>query len=506
MDVLSHLSVGFQVALQPQALIFCLIGVVVGTAVGVLPGFGPLAAISLLLPITYHLEPTSALIMLAGIFYGSQYGGSITSILLNIPGEATSAITCLDGYPMSKQGKAGIALFLTTYASFIGATVGIIMMMIFSPLIAGASLLFSSVEYFSMMLVGLIAAATLSIGSPLKGLIMVVCGLLIGLVGMDGNSGEQRLTFGMLSLVDGISLSAVAMGLFGIGEILSSIGKESVFKIDPKQITFRSLLPSRAEMRNTLAPALRGSALGVVTGALPGVGISLSPFLAYSVEKKLAKDPSRFGKGAVEGIVAPEAANNAAVQAAFIPTMSLGIPGGPTMAIMLGALMIHNLTPGPQFITQHSELFWALACSFWIGNVLLVILNVPLIGIWVRMLTIPYHMLYPAMIAFICIGAYSISGNGIDVIVVIVFGIVGCVLARLNYPGAPLLLGFILGPLMENNLRRALVISRGDVGVFFTRPLSLVFLVLALLLVVLALRGFVTSRRMSKDVVSQSAS
>jgi TctA family transporter len=491
MDIFSHLAVGFQVAMQPGALLFCLVGVIVGTAVGVLPGFGPLAAISLLLPITYHLEPALALIMLAGIFYGSQYGGSITSILLNVPGEATSAVTCLDGYPMSKQGKAGIALFLTTYGSFIGASIGIVMMMVFSPLIASVSLMFSSVEYFSMMLVGLVAAATLSVGSPLKGLIMVVVGLIVGLVGMDGHSGVPRFTFGSLNLIDGVSISAVAMGLFGIGEILASIGMKNVFRIDPKQITLRSLFPSRAEMRQALAPALRGSALGVATGALPGVGVSLSPFLAYSAEMKVSSDPSRFGKGAVAGVVAPEAANNAAVQAAFIPTMSLGIPGGPTMAIMLGALMIHNLTPGPQFITQHGDLFWALVCSFWIGNVLLVILNVPLIGIWVRMLTIPYHLLYPAMIVFICIGAYSLSGNVMDVFVALLFGIVGYVLSRSDYPGAPLLLGFILGPQMENNFRRGLVIARGDFSVFVTRPLSLLFIVLTVLLIALALKNVV---------------
>jgi putative tricarboxylic transport membrane protein len=499
MDAFAHFASGLEVAFQPEALLFCLLGVVVGTAVGVLPGFGPLAAISLLLPITYHLDTTTALIMLAGIFYGSQYGGSITSILLNIPGEATSAVTCLDGYPMSKQGKAGIALFLTTYASFIGATVGIIMMMVFSPLIAQASLLFSSVEYFSMMLVGLIAAATLSVGSPIKGLIMVVIGLIVGLIGMDGTSGQQRFTFGSLSLVDGIGISAVAMGIFGIGEILSSIGKKNVFKIDPGKITFRSLMPSRADMRNTIGPALRGSWLGVFTGALPGVGISLSPFLAYSIEKKIAKDPSRFGKGASEGIVAPEAANNAAVQAAFIPTMSLGIPGGPTMAIMLGALMIHNLTPGPQFIAQNGQLFWALACSFWIGNILLVILNVPMIGLWVRMLTIPYHMLYPAMIAFICVGSYSIAGSATDVMVVLVFGFVGAILPRYGYPGAPLLLGFILGPLTENNLRRALTISNGDLTVFVTRPLSLAFILLAALLIALVVRDVLRNRTIARE-------
>lgn len=494
METLLNLASGFEAAFAPQRLLFCSIGVAFGTLVGVLPGFGPLAAISLLLPITYGLDPTSALIMLAGIFYGSQYGGSITSILLNIPGEATSAITCLDGYPMSRNGRAGVALLMTALASFMGASLGIVAMILFSPALASFSLLFTSVEYFSVVLVGLVAAATISVSSPLKGLIMVLVGLILGLVRMDGHSGVERFTFGVLELVDGIGLSAVAMGMFGIGEIIASVGTKNVFAADPRAVTLRSMIPTRDDMRRFVFPSLRGSLLGVFTGALPGVGITLSPFMAYSLERRIAKDPSRFGKGAIEGVTAPEAANNAAVQAAFIPTLSLGIPGGPTMAIMLGALMIYNITPGPQFMAENAPLFWALVASFWVGNVLLLILNIPLIGLWVRILAIPYHLLYPGMIAFICIGAYSIANSIFDVYIVIGFGILGYALARYDFPCTPLLLGFILGPMIEDNLRRALVLARGDLSVFVTRPLSAIFLSIAAALVVFSLLSFIRER------------
>ncbi|WGF88105.1 tripartite tricarboxylate transporter permease [Marinivivus vitaminiproducens] len=498
MATLQLIGAGLASALSPYNLLFCFLGVLLGTAVGVLPGFGPLAAISLLLPITFHLEPSVGLIMLAGIYYGSQYGGSITSILLNIPGEASSAVTCLDGHPLARQGRAGAALFLTTFASFLGGSVGIVLIMGFSPLLAQMALSFSSVDYFSMMLFGLIVAATLSVGSPFKGLIMVVIGLLLALVGTDATTGTQRFTFGLLQLEDGLNLAAIAIGLFGISEIFASVGASNVYNVDPRSITLRSLMPTRAELSAAANSSLRGSAIGSLLGVLPGAGPALSSFVAYAAEKRLSKTPARFGRGAVEGLAAPEAANNAAAQTAFIPTLSLGIPGSATLAVMLGALMYHNVTPGPQFIVQYPDLFWTLVMSFWVGNIILVILNIPFIGLWVRMLATPYGLLFPAMLVFICIGAFSVSNSTFDVGVALISGIIGYGCKRYGYPGAPLLLAFILEPLMEQNLRRALLISDGDPGVFFTRPLSASLLVAALLLllvsVLLAVRDSRTRR------------
>ncbi|WP_341702429.1 tripartite tricarboxylate transporter permease [Ferrovibrio sp.] len=480
-DFLSNLMLGLQTALSPSALLFCFIGVTVGTFVGALPGLGPLAAISLALPITYYLDPTAALIMLAGIFYGTQYGGAIASILLNLPGTATAAVTCIDGYPLARQGKPGLALFTTAISSFFGSSFAILLVMGFAPLIASFALAFGSAEYFSVMILGLVAASTLTVGSPLKGLAMVAFGLAIGLAGTDVDTGMYRFTFGILELSDGFSLVAVAMGLFGVAEILCNIGLPDGERLNHGRISLRSMLPSRKEWRQYWAPATRGAVVGSFVGALPGTGPGIASFMAYALEKKISKTPQRFGHGALEGIASPESANNASAQAAFIPTLSLGIPGDAIMAVLLGAMMIHGITPGPSLISEHPAMFWGLIMSFWIGNILLLILNIPLIGIWVRMLTIPYHLLYPAVLVFICIGVYSADNSVFDVYIVLIFGVIGYFMRRFDYPAAPLLLGFILGPLLEEHFRRALLLGRGDPAVFLERPISLVFVILSLL-------------------------
>lgn len=480
-DTFSNLELGFQTALSWSNLMFCLFGVSLGTFVGVLPGIGALATISMLLPLTFYLDPIAAVIMLAGIFYGAQYGSSTASILLNLPGSAPAAITCLDGYPMAQQGRAGLALFLTTIASFIGGSFSIILMIAFAPVLADVAISFSSAEYFAIMVLALVAASTLSNGSFLKGLTMTAVGILLGLVGTDISSGAARYTFGNVRLTDGISLVALAMGLFGISEILLNLTRGNYVKVNAGAITFRSMVPSRQDWRRFWPSAGRGSVIGAIVGVLPGTGPTIATFMSYAAEKRIAKDPSIFGKGAIEGISSPEAANNSAVQAAFIPTLTLGIPGDAIMAVMLGALLIHGITPGPQLINNQPELFWGVIASFWLGNIFLLFLNIPMIGLWVRLLTIPYHLLYPAMLFFICIGVYSVANSAFDVLMALAFGIIGYGMAQFGFSPAPLLLGFVLGPLLEENFRRALMLSRGDLSVFVTRPVSLLFLVLTLL-------------------------
>ena len=477
-SIVDGLLGGLQTALTPSILFYCFIGVFLGTLVGVLPGIGSLATISLLLPVTYHLSPIAAIIMLAGVFYGAQYGGSTASILLNLPGHAAAVVACLDGNPMAKQGKAGIALFVTTIASFVGSMLGLIALILFSPAISNLGLQFGAAEYFSIMVLGLIAASTLASGSPAKGLAMVSVGLLLGIVGTDVNTGTLRFNFGVLELSDGISLVAMAMGLFGIPEIINSLSNTQSTKVESK-VTLRSMIPSRQEFRQTIMPMLRGSGVGGFFGALPGTGPSIASFMAYAVEKKVAKDPSRFGKGAIEGVTAPESANNAAAQTGFVPTLSLGIPGDAVMALMLGALIIHGIQPGPMLITDQPELFWGLIVSFAIGNIMLVVLNIPLIGVWVSILKIPYHLLYPAIIIFVCLGTYSVTNDVFNVFIVGFIGALGYLLLVLRFDAAPLLLGFVLGPLMEENLRRALRLSRGDPMVFLERPISAVFIGIA---------------------------
>ncbi len=472
MEFFDNIALGFSVALGPTNLLYCFLGVLLGTIVGVIPGLGVLAAISMLFPITFGLEPTTALIMLAGIWYGTTYGGSTASILLNLPGTPANAITCLDGYPMARQGRGAIALFMTTVASFFGASVGIVLLTLFTPIIADYAIQFGSAEYFALMLMGLVAASTISSVSMVKGLSMVVLGIIFGLVGMDTQTSTMRYTFGVLGLLEGISLIALAMGVFGVAEIIMSVRRISVSDIDRDSLKLKAIKPSRKDVRRSWFPLIRGSSLGSFFGTLPGTGPSIAAFLSYAIEKRLSKTPERFGHGAIEGIMAPEAANNSADQTAFIPTLSLGVPGSATMALMLGVLMIHGVAPGPTLITDEPELFWGLIMSFWIGNLLLLILNIPLIGVWVRLLTIPYHLLYPAVIMFICIGAYTSGFSTLNIWLVALFGALGYLMRVFGFPGAPLLLGFVLGPLMEEHFRRAMLLSRGEFSTFFDRPVS----------------------------------
>ncbi|WP_285295490.1 tripartite tricarboxylate transporter permease [Aureimonas altamirensis] len=494
-----NVALGLSTALSLNNLFYCFVGVFLGTVVGVIPGLGALAAISMLFPITFHLDATAALIMLAGIWYGTSYGGNTASILLNIPGTPANAVTCLDGYPMTKQGRGGVALLMTTVASFVGGTIGIILMMLFAPTIAAYALSFGSADYFALMVLGLVAASTISDGSAIKGLAMVVLGIAFGCVGMDIYSGGQRFTFGWLELADGISLVALAMGLFGVSEIIVGIRNVSANAIDRSSVTLRAMKPTRDDLRRSIGPMARGTGIGSFFGTLPGTGPSVAAFMAYAVEKRVAKDRSRFGKGAIEGIMAPESANNSADQTSFIPTLALGIPGSPTMALMLGALIIHGIAPGPQLMTEQASLFWGLIMSFWIGNLLLVVLNVPLIGLWVRLLLIPYHLLYPAVLMFICIGVYTVNNNPFDVWLVVFFGGLGYVMRLLDLPTAPLLLGFVLGPLMEEHFRRAMLISRGNLMTFVERPISgAVLAVTALILIWSAWAAYSVYRRERK--------
>ncbi|MCW8085362.1 tripartite tricarboxylate transporter permease [Sabulicella glaciei] len=493
MELLANLALGFETAFSPTNLLYCFIGVFLGTFVGVLPGIGSLATISMLLPLTFHVPPTTALVMLAGIYYGASYGGSTAAILLNLPGTPSAAVACLDGYPMAKKGRAGVALFMTTIASFVGGSLGIIILTLFSPKLAEVGLMFGPADYFAMMLLGLIAAATLTSGSPVKGIVMVLVGLCLGMVGTDVQTGQQRFTFGIPELSDGFSLVALAMGLFGVAEVIGSINriKDKRSAEDAPKITFRSMVPSGEDWRRSALPMARGTGIGAFFGALPGTGGTIASFMAYAVEKKVAREPSRFGKGAVEGVTAPESANNAAAQTAFIPTLTLGIPGDAVMALMLGAMIIAGVQPGPRLVAEHPEIFWGLVASFWIGNVLLLVLNIPLIGIWVKMLQIPYRILYPAILLFICIGVFSVNNNVFDIYLVLFFGMLGYLLMLLKFEPAPLLLGFILGPLMEEHLRRAMLLSRGDPTVFMERPISASFLAVAAILLLWVAFGLV---------------
>lgn len=494
MSFVDNIALGFQTAFSLQNLFYCFAGVLLGTLIGVLPGIGSLAAISMLLPITYYLEPTPGIIMLAGVYYGAEYGGSTASILLNLPGSPSNAITCLDGHPLSKQGRAGLALLITTLASFVGGTIGILIMTFFSPIIVELAMLMRPADYLAIMLFGLLAAATISQGSTTKGIAMVVLGLLLGSVGLDINSGIPRFTLGSSLLYDGVSIVVLAMGLFGVSEIIGSVRRQQT---SIKQtVSLRSMIPSRSELKQSSMPMLRGAGIGSLFGVIPATGPSIATFMGYAIEKRIAKDPSRFGKGAIEGIASPEASNNAAVQTSFIPTLTLGVPGSPVMAVILGALMIHGITPGPSMMGQHPDLFWGLLASFWIGNILLLVLNIPMIGIWVRILQIPYKLLYPMIIALVCIGAYSISYSMFDVLAVLVFGALGYQMRRTGFPPAPLLMGFILGPMVEENLRRALLLSRGDFLPIVARPLSMILIAFVLTYIILKVWGWHRHRKL----------
>ena len=480
MDLVSNLAIGFGVALTVTNLLYALLGCLLGTLIGVLPGIGPVATIAMLLPITYALEPTSALIMLAGIYYGAQYGGSTTAILVNLPGESSSAITCLDGYKMARNGRAGAALAISAVGSFFAGCVGVLLVAGFARPMSELALKFGPAEYFSLMVLGMIGAVVLAHGSLLKAIAMIVLGLLLGIVGTDVNSGLARFSFGIPELTDGISTAVVAMGLFGFAEILVNLEHKTDRDVLHQKIT--SLMPNRNEIRRAIPAALRGTSVGAALGILPGGGALLASFAAYGLEKKVSKTPQKFGTGMVEGVAAPEAANNAAAQTSFIPLLTLGIPPNAVMALMVGAMTIHNIQPGPQVMTSNPALFWGLIASMWLGNLMLVVLNLPMIAMWIKLLTVPYRLLYPAILLFCCIGVYSLNNSTFDVYTTALFGLIGFVFIKLECEPAPMILGYVLGPLMEENLRRAMLLSRGDPSVFFTRPISAVMLVFALLL------------------------
>ncbi len=482
-DILNNLILGFSVALKPIYLLYCFLGVMLGTLVGVLPGIGALATIAMLLPFTFNLPPVASLIMLAGIYYGAQYGGSTTSILVNIPGEATTVITCLDGYQMARQGRAGPALGIAALGSFFAGCVATLVIVLFGPPLSEVALKFQQAEYFSLMLLGLVGAVVLAHGSLLKAIAMVFLGLLFGLVGTDVYAGTARFNFGMPELFDGIGFVPPAIGLFGFAEIIANM--ELKGKIEVFTAKVQRLMPTRADLKASWKAVLRGTAVGSFLGVLPGGGALLSSFVSYTVEKKIARDPSRFGKGAIEGVAGPESANNAGAQTSFIPLLTLGIPGNAVMALLVGAMMIQGVAPGPRVMIERPELFWGLIASMWIGNMMLVVLNLPLIGIWIRLLTVPYRLLFPAILLFCCIGTYSINNSTIDVIMAAGFGLLGYFFRKLDCEPAPLVLGFILGPMMEENLRRAMLLSRGDPSVFLTRPISLGVLTAATLLLLL---------------------
>ena len=493
MDMMSNLALGFEVAMQGQNLLYCFIGVLLGTLIGVLPGLGPLATISMLLPITFGLPPTSALIMLAGIFYGSQYGGSTTAILLNLPGESSSVVTALDGYQMARQGRAGAALATAALGSFFAGTVGTLLIAMLAPPLAVVALKFGPAEYFSLMLLGLVIAVVLAAGSMLKALSMVVLGVLLGLAGQDINTGAFRFTFGLPELATGFDFLALSMGIFGLGEIVRNLEKGT-----PRLVVAKSvgrLLLTREEWRRIIAPVLRGTGIGSMLGILPGGGAVLASFVSYTVEKRVSRTPEKFGTGMIEGVAGPESANNAGAQTSFIPMLTLGIPSNPVMALMIAALILQGIQPGPNVMTARPELFWGIIASMWIGNLLLIILNLPLVGLWAKILTIPYRYIVPAIGVFCCIGVYSVENNTADVLMMGVFGLCGYLLLKLDCEPAPLLLGFIIGPLLEENLRRAMLIARGDWSTFVTRPISAGLLLIGVLALVAVMSPLLRRKR-----------
>jgi putative tricarboxylic transport membrane protein len=483
MELFSNLAVGFDVALTPINIVYCLIGALIGTLVGVLPGIGPVATLSMLLPVTFHLPPVAALIMLAGIYYGAQYGGSTTAILVHLPGEASSVITCLDGYQMARNGRAGAALAVAALGSLFAGLVATLVLVLFAPPLARAALVFGPAEYFSLMTLGLVTAVVLAQGGLLKAFGMIALGVLLGAVGSDVNTGTVRLTFGLIELTEGIGFVPLAMGLFAIPEIIRNLERPEDRSVLLEKI--QGLWPTREESRRSVAAVLRGTGVGSVLGILPGSGSLLSSFTAYSLEKYLSKRPEEFGKGAIEGLAAPEAANNASAQTSFIPLLTLGIPSNAVMALMAGAMTIQGIQPGPQVMTARPDLFWGLIVSMLVGNVMLVVINLPLIQVWITLLKVPYRVLYLCILAFCCVGVYSLNNSSFDILLLIIFAIAGYAFAKWDLEPAPLLLAFIIGPLLEENLRRALLISGGDLSVFVTRPLSLGLLLVAGLLVVL---------------------
>ena len=479
MEILGNLALGFDTAFSVANLVYCLVGVFLGTAIGVLPGLGPVATIAMLLPATFSLPPISSLIMLAGIYYGAQYGGSTTAILVNLPGESSSVVTAIDGHQMAKNGHAGRALATAAIGSFIAGTFATFLLALFAPPLADLALRFGPAEYFSLMVLGLVASVVLAHGSLLKAIGMIILGLLLGLVGTDVNSGALRYTFDIPQLSDGINFVVVAMGMFGLGEIISNLEHEENRSLVIKKVT--GLLPTRDDMKRIAAPVFRGTALGSALGILPGGGAMLASFVSYSIEKKVSTNSAQFGKGAIEGVAAPEAANNAGAQTSFIPMLTLGIPSNPVMALMIGAMIIQGIQPGPSVISEQPALFWGIIASMWIGNFFLIVLNLPMIGLWVRMIMVPYHFLFPGILVFCAIGVFSLSNSEFDVLMMAGFGLFGYICAKLEMEPAPMLLGFIIGPMMEEYLRRALLLSQSDPLVFLQRPISATLLAIAVI-------------------------
>jgi TctA family transporter len=499
MDLLSNLALGLSTAASLDNLFYCFVGAAIGTFVGVLPGIGPTATIAMLLPITYYLTPTASLIMLAGIYYGSMYGGSTSAILVNLPGEVSSSVTALDGYQMVRQGKAGKALAIAAIGSFVAGTLATCVIALVAVPMTSIALKFGSTEYFALILLGLATSTALAHGSVLKAMAMIVTGMLFGIVGTDVDSGAFRFTLSIVDLTDGLGIVAVALGIFGIAEVLRNL--ENMPENASGAATITSLMPDREDLRASIGPILRGSALGSILGALPGGGSILSAFSAYVLEKRLSRHPERFGKGAIEGVAGPESANNAGAQTSFIPMLTLGIPSHPLMALMIGALMIQGITPGPNVVNARPELFWGVIASMWIGNVMLVILNLPLVGLWVAMLKIPYRILLPMIVAFSMVGVFTVGNSGFDVLLLAIFGLFGYFFSKLGCEPAPFLMGFVLGALLEEHLRRALVFSGGDPGVFFTEPISAGLLLVTA--VILAIVAFPMIARRRKQIFSE---
>ncbi|BET27213.1 TctA family transporter [Limnobacter thiooxidans] len=493
MELLSNLSLGLETAFTVNNLLFCLIGVFLGTAIGVLPGLGPTATIAMLLPITFGLPPVSSLIMLSGIYYGAQYGGSTTAILVNLPGESSSVVTALDGYQMARQGKAGKALATAAIGSFVAGTFATVLLALFAPPLADIALQFGAAEYFSLMVVGLVASVVLASGSLLQAFGMIVLGLLLGMAGTDVNSGLERYTFDTPYMAEGINFVILAMGMFGLGEIIKNLEEEHLRSAMVSKV--EGLMPSKEDFKRMAWPIIRGTGLGSLLGILPGGGAMLASFASYSIEKKISKTPEQFGKGAIEGVAGPESANNAGAQTSFIPLLTLGIPSNPVMALMIGAMIIQGITPGPAVMTEQPALFWGIIVSMWIGNLFLVVLNLPLIGIWVKMISVPYHYLYPMILVFCCIGVFSLGNKLFDVYLLAGFGVLGYIFSKLKCEPAPLLLGFILGPMMEEYLRRALLLSRGDFSVLVTRPISATMLAIALIALIVVFLPSIRKKR-----------
>ncbi|TKV70550.1 tripartite tricarboxylate transporter permease [Rhizobium sp. AU243] len=498
MELIDHLVLGFTTALSFQNLGLAFIGCMIGTLVGVLPGLGPIATITMLLPITFGIDATGALIMLAGIYYGAQYGGSITAILVNIPGEASAVVTTLDGYKMAQQGRGGIALGISAIGSFFAGCVATVFIAALATPLTKLALLFGPADYFSLMVMGLVFAIILSGGSLIKAVAMVLLGILLSTIGTDLETGTSRLTFGLTRFDDGIDFAVLAMGIFGFAEVLRNLDHTEIRNVASQ--TVGKLLPSRDDFKRSSGPILRGTLLGSILGILPGNGAVLAPFASYSLEKKIAKNPNRFGKGAIEGVAGPESANNAGAQTSFIPLLTLGIPPNAVMAVMVGAMTLHGVVPGPQVMDSNPALFWGIVASMWLGNLMLLVINLPLVGLWIRLLKVPYRLMVPAILMFSCIGIYSINSSASDVIVAAGFAVAGYALSKVGFEPAPLLLGFVLGELLEENLRRALLLARGDVLVFIERPISAALLALAALVICLT---FMPALRRSRTEVFQ---